>query len=136
MSDELTPALTPEEWADVSRGRAPDGMRVWIDQKNGTVDVDSSGGEWAPRSEPAAKMLALANAALPDDSPYRLSHEDVRAILAARIAYPVGSASHRQLVGIARRLAALLQPYLALEQDIERAMAPYDLAAVLPPETP
>ncbi len=79
MEDSIAPALSAEEWA----------FRSGI-----TLGVHGS----LPR------MIALANAALPDDSPYKITRGDVDALRLE------SGPSEAFLFRLAAKLAALLPP--------------------------
>lgn len=111
MSDQqITPALTPEEWAEaLERGglskdgtyylpeRAPDGL---------TVGITSEIGTFFDHQE-LPTLIALANHALPDTDPRKITREDVELV--------------KQAHGLSRQIP-----------DFDRLAA--KLAALLPPE--
>ena len=104
----IQPSLTPEEWAKGSADRGlygvdwqrhPDSpIALFIADASETTSVDRP-------ALPA--LIALANAALPDDSPYKMTQQDVRCLeIAAQSALDYGD----QVIRIAAKLAALLPP--------------------------
>lgn len=124
--DRIPPALTPDEWeirGKSAQGWAPRervGVRIddrthlagafaldrWIDGTDlrETVEV--------MRDSPVLPaVIAFANELLPDDSPYKITREKIEAVMvAARLTYPIGSASYREIAGFVDGLAALLPP--------------------------
>lgn len=81
MTDTIAPALTPSEWKDArwQRGDREFSCRngMWLagfDEGIGLLD------------EEMPVVIALANHALPSDSPYKITREDVEALRAGRIA--------------------------------------------------
>lgn len=157
MTDEIKPALTPEEWRRwengesvvrgvVGDGGVPDdpvvGMGIEISREDAedTYDPDMPGDEHmyygagigidAGDSTPAPvlesdlpALVALANAALPDDSPYKITHADVRRCLDVAAGIEVEYAAGHQLQRFAT--AALIGEWRTLAAK---------LAALLPPE--
>ncbi len=127
MNDELKPALTPEQWTD---------QRLWRDQPNSgrddSIDVklhhdpnrgvgleishyDSRDSEsYHDYPSDLIAIIALANAALPDDSQYKITREDVRAVGRAmekiRRAFPSEFTVLVDLKTLAAKIAALLPP--------------------------
>lgn len=105
MSDTpIPPALTPEEWAE-NGDPVVDG---YIDWQTCIVDVNSHySGDGSKRFIPG--LIALANAALPDDHPAKITRADVenlRALLGGD-AWAVAKADIRRL---ADALASYLPP--------------------------
>lgn len=109
MADEIKPALTPEEWA--IGGKEHSSFRI-IDGAPVRWDVC----EWcAIDSDTAGEMVAIGNAALPNDSPYKITRGDVKAIKRAGHYGSNGAAVLTperldELLAIADKLAALLPP--------------------------
>jgi hypothetical protein len=115
MPDEtIPPALTPAEWAAAAaeRGaitieRTPSGA-LWLEeQRRGPVGVMQSG---------LPAVMALANAALPDGDPRKITPED---LVAARVyaeerhderSYAEFDALYDRFEGLMAKLAALLPP--------------------------
>ncbi len=92
MSDELKPALSAEEWA---LPNGPARQHIW----------DHGGLE---------QLIAVANAALPDDSPYKITRADVEELESvAADAINAARWSERDVAplrAIAAKIAALLPP--------------------------
>jgi hypothetical protein len=82
MSDRIEPALTLEEWANADGPTydRPYCMIFPADAASGgiVVSVGSERAWVAPQDLPPA--IALANAALPDDDPRKITHDMVAAI--------------------------------------------------------
>lgn len=106
MSDEtIPPVLSAEEWRDVQRGATNSGMVVFFLSHFARVE----------RYNAAA---AIANAALPDDHPGKLTWADVewlRSVL--RPGHTVIASDIKTLHAIAGKLAALLPPRAPLQVD-------------------
>lgn len=99
MAENIKPALTPQEWADM-----PDSI------------------EWqAARLGDKARIIALANAALPDGDARKFTHLDVEALReTARVqeralAAAMGPGTDNYIERL-RRLAAALESYLPPEE--------------------
>lgn len=90
MTDKIEPALTPEEWRDTDRA-----MRQHV-------------GALPERADDLAQVIALANAALPDSDPRKITREDVRAC--RRETNDWFEDRDEMLRGLADRIAALLPP--------------------------
>lgn len=77
MSGELRPALTPEDWGKRSHNNQETGVGVWLDEDGLGTGCDPFGAETTHVRDPGdlAAVIALANAALPDDSPYKITHD-------------------------------------------------------------
>lgn len=83
MSEEIKPALTPEEWG---RGAFPDGDGTSVDADAGIFTVEAHdplpGGEWRLRARiDVQRRHAFAALAL-HGQPFGFTAEDVRTILA------------------------------------------------------
>lgn len=125
MSDELKPALTPEEWRDAEvrpafaqardRNPAADAIFQFYADKYGYADY--------LKQDDLPKVIALANAALPDDSPYKITPLDVERLR---------NAARSMRAGIPVPAFAPLD-YLTTGDLLRLADK---LAAILPPETP
>lgn len=102
MTDEIPPALTADEWAEIRTHPLPWGPSELI-------------GEYASEGE-YAKALALANAALPDGDLRKITREDVvklRSIAAdMRAERPADTWADDAdvLEALAAKLAAILPP--------------------------
>lgn len=112
MTDALRPALTPEEWAqgfvDWGLMHAHRGVTL---NKHGGVEVydDTDSADVAPNELPS--LIALANHALPEGHPGKLTWEDVEAVTdAARGQEHEFNQSDARLDALAAKLAALLPP--------------------------
>jgi len=123
MSDEIRPALTADEWAKTSFIRPDSTFTAY--GSDGRVfeaaaynmaaeclpDSELDIGDTIWTGEPVASLIALANYALPDDSPYKITQADVELIRDSaeefRVSWPVGE---RGLLAVAAKLAALLPP--------------------------
>lgn len=82
MTDSIPPALTPEEWASGRDSNTLDFTEGSPLPNAGNLHVTYDSGYalvLVPESELPA-MFALANAALPDDSPYKITREHVLAL--------------------------------------------------------
>lgn len=116
MSDEtatmIPPALTPEEWAKVQR----DTLMPYD-----AFDAISAFGMSRPsNADSAVALIALANAALPDRDPRKITRADVDALrqLAGTVRIPTGDGMTFLTPGggppwataLAAKLAALLPP--------------------------
>lgn len=116
MSDEVTPALTPEEW---SKRKADRGHSIF-----GVYDVDGSSylsvcnDDWdtssghAPETLPS--IIALANATLPDASPYKITRADCEFVewvghYGQNPGWMTAETADR-LLALANKLAALSRP--------------------------
>lgn len=118
MSEPIEPALTAEDWADVRKYGVS-----WVRAEAGPVHW----GDWSDQED--AEVMAIANYALPDDSPYKITREDVAFL---RVRAENCWATERHAVEIFRTDVA---------DDARRAAMYFDklaakLAALLPPETP
>lgn len=120
MTDRIEPVLSASEWALAKHCYGTNEERT-------LALLCHRDGNWKSK-EYQPILIALANAALPDSDPRKITRETVRAILAARTTYPFGSASHRELIQIAAALAS----YLPSDQQPAELAAAY--AAYLPPE--
>lgn len=118
MTDRIEPALSENAWIDVKAGYG-------IPYACGSSILDELS-MLEGRDIPAA--IAYLNHELPASDDRKITQETVRAILAARATYPLGSASHRELIQIAAALAS----YLPADQRPVELGAAY--AAYLPPE--
>lgn len=98
MSDEIKPALTPEEWEDV---RLRDGCTL--------LSVVSDIGAF-PDLAPAA--MAVANHALPNGHPLKITREDVDQVEEVCAMYDRERYQHMWAVleRLSAKLAALLPP--------------------------
>ena len=110
MTDEIAPALTPEEWRIYDRAvesarEKGDALiysvRPWI------VNAGST-------RESLPRAMTIANAALPDDSPYKITRSDLDkldcAASALRHEYGSDDEDAADLDALAAKLAALLPP--------------------------
>lgn len=99
MTDRIVPALTPEEWAnaDPTSLHGFDDGGIYVNMGRTIDERDVSG-------RPAA-LLALANAALPDDDPRKITREWLNSLrsLAADLPEP-------ELADIANALESYLPP--------------------------
>jgi hypothetical protein len=115
MSDQaITPALTPEEWAEaLERGglskdgtyylpeRAPNGLTVGITSEIGTFF----------HQQEIPTLIALANHALPDTDPRKLTREDLHAVMDASNGQESEfNEGDDRLYRLEAKLAALLPP--------------------------
>src|SRR5690606_31579793 len=107
MSDEIRPALSAEEW----EGSTADVLDGYVDLDTGTVDVRLGGAGSQSRSQhdDAWALVALLNAALPDDDPRKLTWAMVDAIRSA--AWGAESQDEEDTaLAAANAIAALLPP--------------------------
>lgn len=92
MADNIEPALTQGEWAD-----PPDTYGLCV--------------EWDGNE---SKIIAIANASLPDDSPYKITRADVGAIESTvdvlRREFGQDDEDAEAMEIVAAKLAALLPP--------------------------
>jgi hypothetical protein len=84
MSERIAPALTPDEWA-AKETRTPDHVRValLVDEDGTFLEVGdgrSSADTWLIASEGMPQTIALANAALPDSDPRKITRARVDAL--------------------------------------------------------
>src|SRR5688572_10201737 len=116
MTTPIEPALSAEEWRDVLH---PQIERGFPDEADSPQEV-ADGLHWRSEAECAhrryARGIALANAALPDDSPYRITRADVGALRAlfdelqgVWPGWPVNGPD-QTVYRLADKLAALLPP--------------------------
>ena len=126
MPDEIQPALTREEWARerkddpirpgsaVFLDRSPEGIVHFVLRSHDTWRGERYTGAWLMYGARALPIMALANAALPEDDANRFTHNDVAllyhasAALAevARDGYEEKRADAAE--ALAKRIAALL----------------------------
>lgn len=104
----IKPALSAGEWA-TRRGRYPDGDvaytgRAQLDPDYDLVVTTDEGSTTTVPIEELPAILALANDALPDDSPYKITREDIQLLLRANYA-PEDMAG---FLALRAKLAALL----------------------------
>jgi hypothetical protein len=127
-------ALTPQQWEErkyATSGENPQIARVspvlrllyFHDAR--TVDRGRITTFATPREHVA--VMALANDVLPREHEQKITMNTVLAVLAARVAYPLGSDSHRELVQIAAALGSLLPPAERPNYEIARAYAQYGI---------
>ncbi|MGI8765694.1 MAG: hypothetical protein ACR2KM_04150 [Gemmatimonadaceae bacterium] len=116
MTDAIPPALTPQEWdrrMRDSEDRPVEGDLLTDSSGNLYVAYDSGYVTQQIMEEPQV-VMALANAALPDDSPYGISHADVntlRDVLIEMEDDPMASpAVYERVKTLIAKLAALLPP--------------------------
>ena len=95
MTDRIEPALTPDQWA-----------RYWMEAEEMVRDTDATVQDYLAREYPnPAREIALANAALPDDDPRKITRADVH-----ELAYMADQTDNDALLRIAAKLDALLPP--------------------------
>ncbi len=120
MTDEIKPALSADEWRRKSAQRGTqygmDGFSAAIDPVMG-LTIDNRGSDDASSHDSAAHLaiiIALANAALPDTSSYKITRKDVYvmecAASAIRAEYGSGDEDALELDRLTAKLAALLPP--------------------------
>ena len=114
MSDKIDPVLTAREWAH------------WLGENDDLrlqIDAACDGVGYSLRQDPAA-LIALANAALPDDSPYKITRADA-----------IATANAATLLNAVQELAPDAPDDLGVGYGIThlRNLAA-KLAALLPPE--
>lgn len=93
MTDDIRPALTPEEWE--AFGRSPDG---WPKLPRYAHADD---GPW---------LMACANHALPDGHPNKFTREDVKALRVVQMQFSMADDEWKVLESLAARIEALLPP--------------------------
>ena len=108
MTDRIEPALTPEEWANKGYP-AIDG---YFDFENCVVDTGGGWGGEPGRFIPG--LIALANAALPDDDKRKFRREHIAALRNATVRDVIGD-EDREQTSILRNLADALESYLPPE---------------------
>jgi hypothetical protein len=77
VTDPITPALTAEEWAAWKEGRGA-GETLFLVNVNSGPDDPVWGQSFS--AHPPAALIALANAALPDDDPRKITREKLVAL--------------------------------------------------------
>jgi hypothetical protein len=120
MMSEMKPALTAEEWAARSRfgksvlGGSETEGRAFLDEESErdgdsslVITYDSAVVAQAIPTDEVLRVIALANAALPDDSPYKITHDDVDV---ARGMFNPGDDRDAMILRLAAKLEALLNP--------------------------
>jgi len=125
MSDEIKSALAPGEWAKMMvRTEDSDWERISVAQSGnmvvmGMCQSTGDGDEYMVIDRAAfPQVAALSNAALPADSPYKITREDVDGLLAAAVALEaradkwnmLETGMREALRALAAKLAALLPP--------------------------
>jgi hypothetical protein len=118
MSDEIPPALSPEEWADVESNEIGSSVYrpgVYCTHLFPRHRVNFAGGDddgvIQVGNDDAPFVMALANAALPDGSPYKITRDDVEEIGEAYEHYrDMQAPGYRAFQRLAAKLAALLPP--------------------------
>lgn len=101
MIEKIEPALTPDEWATKTSGDfSIDGNQLWgqDEQRRGNCWID------------AAKAIALANAALRNDDPRKITREMIDALVAAWMKFGQTSVITDRLLIIAEALQSYLPP--------------------------
>jgi hypothetical protein len=135
MGDEIPAALTAAEWAArmvVGAGAVDSGPNgneaAWIDAEDGTLVLgyDGNFGEGRPTRVPA--LIALANAALPDGHPNKITHATALAMTQA--AWFIEGTRE----GLSTEWPDDANPWHMLAQQLRQEAA--KLAALLPPEWP
>ena len=120
MTDTIQPALTPGEWADadgIQIARTADGvvsvmdwtryvggvgLRITGGDDNGDIDID-------PVQLPP--VMALANHALPDGHPLKITRADVHALQYVAEMREMRDEQEKSVIAdLAAKLAALLPP--------------------------
>lgn len=126
MSEPIPPALAADEWAHPEHAFERDGTFYFEpDGRTSVTGVIGFGPQCVGIPDAMlAPLIAVLNDALYADDPRKITSETVRAVLSARALYPLGSASHRELIQIAAVLAAYLPPDQRTP-DLEAAYAAY-----------
>ena len=110
------PALAPEQWAQFFGEGGYTPLYATVVQRNhdGTFIVfpEGEGATFAPHELPG--LIALANAALPDDDPRKLRREHIAALRDATVRDVIGD-EDREQTNILRNLADALESYLPPE---------------------
>ena len=119
MSDEtkIAPALTPEEWARAGNAQELSfGADGWVTAKASRTDAYRDGALNVKASDRLPALIALANAALPDDDPRKITREWIDRMRRAS-AYCYGLAEPGDtILGAAMAIYAdALESYLPLE---------------------
>lgn len=117
MIDELNPALSADEWDVHHRYRDRPLSQISYSQLSSgkTIVVVISDDGRAVLEDPEAMVaaVAIANAALPDDSPYKIQGGHVAALRRAAKLLSTAPATADQLIELANALSALLPPEVA-----------------------
>ncbi len=109
---EIKPALSAEEWATDLGSAERDG--AWVYAAKGFAGVvvgrddQKTGVHLSEDALPA--LIAIANAALPDDSPYKITRDDIGLIGYAIMALHHRPVNQAKLDSLAAKLEALLPP--------------------------
>lgn len=107
MTDTIAPALTPEEWN--RRAALRDGTEIEA-VEGGNLGLNAFDEAILIGAEEFPAVLALANASLPDDSPYKITREDVELVRDSVNELFVQDRVGPGLRALAAKLAALLPP--------------------------
>lgn len=113
---QIAPALSAEEWANVLRPNEARGFPEDGEPYEDRRAAAKSFGSWKMDTGHFPQALAAANAALPDDSPYKITRDDVGRLrdiavgLESATDIPGAMGSGRTLHTLADKLAALLPP--------------------------
>ena len=116
MTDHIEPALAPEQWAS----NLADVFDGYVDLDMGTIDIRLGGpAGLRDMSRELAALIAVCNAALPDDDPRKITRTHVLALrvlsdFVARIPGIIGADAVKSY-GYARQLADVLESYLPPE---------------------
>jgi hypothetical protein len=121
MADEITPALTPSQWA----ARSNDCAVI----HDGALRLPGIG-EWPDEAAPldatdALGVMALANAALPDDHPNKLAWADVEVVTRILPQWMAAARGESVTIDLATSPQDVLERLSALAAK---------LSALLPPE--
>ena len=86
----IEPALSAEEWTNVLHPQIPRGFPEEPDDVESIADAIASRASYRCDFKDWPQTLALANAALPDDSPYKITRADVAMLGECEIRQQVG----------------------------------------------
>jgi hypothetical protein len=100
MTDVIRPALSPEEWQEVIRFGGPMQYDSYLELLK--VEVPPA------QHNAVFRMMALANAVLPDGDARKFTHDDARIL--ADTSQDISAERRRVVAMIAVRVRALLPP--------------------------
>jgi hypothetical protein len=111
VENQIAPALSADEWKEKHAARPGHDGEIAVCVTDDGLGVgyhaDKLGQDWMyPTRAGAAAFIALANAALPDDSPYKITRADLAMLETCETYEP----DYGGLARLQRKIAALLPP--------------------------